>query len=219
MMKQLMIILLFLSAVCMAQEKLPEVSPDPNGPEAAKPAQDLCSKENIKSNLEISKAAYRLYYSDGKPIKEITFNKEVWEWAESAHRLFLGCYGNTQTLDPAFDLMWIEVKALMIQRGFLISGYARLSDYTDLLQKQLAASSVSSNNRYDEQVADARREEARTAAAQEAKNRRDFLVGMYLLNQTRYQPYQLPMPQVPQPRQSLNCTTRYIGNTAYTDCQ
>ncbi len=39
---------------------------------------------------------------------------------------------------------------------------------------------------------------------------------MFLMGQRPMQPYQLPMPKAP--NNGLNCTTTYVGTTAYTTC-
>lgn len=57
-----------------------------------------------------------------------------------------------------------------------------------------------------------------TPPAPATRPNNDALVKYLLLRQLfpSPQPYQLPMPQ---PNNRLNCTTRYIGDTAYTDCR
>lgn len=193
------------SSAALAQERLPADTHDPNRSETPQTVEDPCSQKNILANIEIAKAMLTLYGE--KKAEDVQFNDTVWEWAESTDALLFSCGSRD---DAKLGASLVRNGALEIERLFLLSVFASLSKENQALRgqvQQLSAHTQAAADTYAE------------AQRANADSRRALALAILgRLGQTK--PYQLPPPlQFSSPATSVHCVTRYIGQTAYTDCR
>ncbi len=188
------------------QQKSPTGSPDPNKAEAtAQASSDPCTRENILHNMDIGNGLMNLYGT--KKPEDVQVNDDIWNWAESTYKL-IPCLSSQPNMTTGIYL--VKVEALEVQRLFLLSAFAKLNKENESLKAELQKPGIDVQGQADAQRA--------AIARKEATDRRNLLLGMFLMGMSRpvYQSYQLPQPAR---LLQLHCETRNLFGTAYTDCQ